>query len=175
MFQNVINRQEVKRFQLPNFQNNKPIVEKSPTQQCTEYMVGWLNQHGFHAEIRNAPHGSPDPKFPNLIDISCKLLVPPVTLQVTCPKDPEKAKFLGVNAEKTNKNPSGIYIQALYYRDGTIKLVGFAHHEDMVYYQPDCAIPMEATYRVYRENLKNINELPEALMQKLNNNTIKYI
>ena len=174
MFQNTIIPGGIKRFQLSNFQENKPISKKSPTQQCTEYVVGWLNQRGVHAKIRNTPNGSPDPEFPNLIDIDGKLLVPPITLQVTCPKNPEKAKFLGVNAEKTNKNSSDIYIQALYYDDGTIELVGFAYHEDLGHYGPDRAIPMEATYRVYRENLKNINELPEALRQRLNN-TIKYI
>ena len=155
----------IKRFQLSNFQKNKPTFKKSPTQQCTEYAVGWLNQRGVHAKIRNTPKGSPEPEFPNLIDISGKSLVLPITAQVVCPINPEKANFLGVNAEKTHKNSSDIYIQALYYDDGTIVLVGFAYREDLAYYKPDRAIPKEATYRVYCEYLKNINELPEALRQ----------
>lgn len=180
MFQNIIIPEEVKRFQLSNFQKinlyQKSLSEKSPTQQCTECVVDWLNQRGVRAKIRNTPNESPDPKFPNLIDIDCKLLASPITLQVTCPNDPEKAAFLGVNAEKTDKNPSDVYIQALYYDDGTIVLVGFAYREDLGYYGPDRAIPKEATYRVYRKFLKNIDELPEALEQRANNNnTIKYV
>lgn len=174
MLQN-FNYPNIKRFQLSKFPENKPVSEKTSTQQCTEYVEHWLNQHGVHAKIRNTPSGSPDPTFPNLIDIDCKLLVSPITLQVTCPKNPEKANFLGVNAENTDKNPSDIYIQALYYDDGTIVLVGFAYHESLGYYPPDRAIPMEATYRVYRECLRNINELPEALVWRVNNNRTKYI
>ena len=179
MLQN-FNYQNIKRFQLSKFQENKPVSEKTSTQQCTEYVERWLNQqlnqrvlnqHGVHAKIKNTPNGSPDPIFPNLIDIDCKLLVSPITLQVTCPKNPKKANFLGVNAEKTDKNPSDIYIKALYYDNGTIALVGFAYHESLKYYPPDRAIPMEATYRVYREYLRNINELPKALVWRLNNNT----
>ena len=181
MFQNIILHEE--ELQLSNVQKinlyQKSLLKKSTTQQCTEYVVAWLNQRlnqrGVRAKIRNTPNGSPDPKFPNLIDIYCKLLVSPITLQVTCPKDPEKAKFLGVNAEKTDENPSDVYIQALYYDDGTIVLVGFAYREDLGYYGPDRAIPKEATYRVYRKFLRNINELPEALEQTANNNTIKYV
>lgn len=180
MFQNIIIPEEVNKFQLPNFQESKPILEKSPTQQCTEYAERWVNQleREFYAKIRKTPNGSPDPEFPNLIDIVSKLFVSSITLQVTCPNNPEKASFLGLNAEKTDKNPSDICIQALHYDDGTIKLVGFAYREDLGYYEPDYAIPKEATYRVYRKNLRNINELPEALRQKLKNkknNTIKYV
>lgn len=178
--------QNLKRFQLSKFQENKPVSRKTSTQQCTEYIECWLNQqlnyhvlnqHGVYAKIKNTPNGSPDPIFPNLIDIDCKLLVSPTTLQVTCPKNPEKANFLGVNAEKTDKNPSDIYIQALYYGNGRIALVGFAYRESLEYYPPDRAIPMEATYRVYREYLININELPKTLVSRVNNNTsnIKYV
>ena len=173
MFHNITTPKEAKETQLSKFQQNKHISEKSHTQRCTEHVVDWLNKRGVPAKIRKTPNGSPDPEFPNLINVDCKSRVFPVTLQVTCPKNPRKAKFLGVNAENTDKNPSDIYIQALYYDDGTIELVGFAYREDLGYYGPDRAIPGEATYRVYSRFLRNINELPEALEQMENNNTIK--
>ena len=147
------------------------LHKKTSTQKGTESVMRWLIQRGFNAKIRKTPNGSPDPQFPNLIDIIQKSLAPSITLQVTCPKNPEKTSFLVVNFQKTRENPSDIFIQVLDY-DDTIELVGFGYHKDLGYYGPDRAIPNEATYRIYREDLRNINELPEALKQWQNNQII---
>lgn len=167
MLQNAAIHEGVNRFQSYKFQPYK----KTSTQKGTESVTRWLIQRGFDAKIRNTSNGSPYPQFPNLIDIIQKFPAPAITLQVTCPKNPEKASFLVVNFEKTRKNPSDIFIQVLDY-DDTIELVGFGYHEDLRYYGPDRAIPKEATYRIYHESLRNINELPEALKQWQNNQII---
>ena len=87
-------------MQLSNFQENKPISKKSPI--TTMYRICWwvgeeISERGVHAKIRNTPNGSPDPEFPNLIDIDGKL--PDVQLRLPyisyLSQNSRKSKVLG--------------------------------------------------------------------------------
>ena len=164
---------EVKRFQLPNFQENTPLSGQKNTEKVREYLEReYLNSARLFEDGRLIPVLSIPPNKTNVGE---------VIVQTTCPDCPYERRDLWTNATKTDENPSDYYIQGLYYPNGDITFTGFTDHETLLrdgQYESFMALSGKAvdpTYRVPRGELRPINELVEALIYTLKHKQNSYV